>query len=154
MLEAWLEYHRATLVMKCEGLTGAQLVERAVPPSALSLLGLVRHMAEVERHWFRRALAGEEAPDLYCTDEDPDGDFHPAADGVAAASPAAAFATLAAEWQHAREVAAARSLDDCGRRRGEPVSLRWVMVHMIEEYARHNGHADLLRERLDGSTGD
>jgi uncharacterized damage-inducible protein DinB len=153
MLEAWLEYHRATLAMKCDGLSTEQLRQRAVPPSSLSLLGLVRHMAEVERGWFRRTLNGEEAGQLYCSEADPDGDF----DHVDDAEPAEAFAAWRAECDHARELlAAAPSLDATGarQRRGEPVSLRWILVHMIEEYARHNGHADFLRERIDGSVGD
>jgi uncharacterized damage-inducible protein DinB len=151
MLESWLEFHRATLAWKCEGLSRGQLATRAVPPSTMSLLGLVRHMADVERNWFRRALDGEDAPPIYFSADNEDGDF----DDVDTADDAEAFATWRAECDHAREVAAARaSLDDCGSRRGQAVSLRWIYVHMIEEYARHNGHADLLRECIDGSTGD
>jgi uncharacterized damage-inducible protein DinB len=153
MLEAWLEYHRATLAMKCDGLSAEQLRRRAVPPSSLSLLGLVRHIAEVERSWFRRTLTGEEAAPLYYSDADPDGDF----DRVDDADPAEAFATWHAECDHARELlAAVPTLDALGtrRRQGKLVSLRWILVHMIEEYARHNGHADLLRERIDGAVGD
>jgi uncharacterized damage-inducible protein DinB len=157
MLVAWLEYHRATLAMKCSGLDDEQLRERSVPPSSLSLLGLVRHMAEVERGWFRRVLGGEEAPRLYRSKEEPDGDF----DGVPTADVGQAFDDWRAECQHAMElVEGAPSLEVAGDfergdpRRGEPVSLRWILTHMIEEYARHNGHADLIRERIDGSVGD
>ena len=152
MLDAWLDFHRATLAVKCEGLTDDQLRARAVPPSSLSLLGLVRHMGEVERSWFRRVLGGEQAPPRYYSDENPDGDF----DDVAGADAAEAFSYWRDECAHARErVAAAPSLDVIGTgRRGESYSLRWIMVHMIEEYARHNGHADLLRERIDGTVGD
>jgi uncharacterized damage-inducible protein DinB len=153
MLESWLEFHRATLLMKCAGLSRDQLATRSVPPSSLSLLGLVRHMADVERNWFRRVLAGEPAPGIYWSDDNEDGDFN----DIDAADDAEAFATLANECDHARSVAAEfGSLDDVGTglRQGEPVSLRWIYVHMIEEYARHNGHADLLRERIDGVTGD
>jgi uncharacterized damage-inducible protein DinB len=152
MLDAWLDFHRATLAVKCEGLTDDQLRARAVPPSSLSLLGLVRHMGEVERSWFRRVLGGEQAPPRYYSDENPDGDF----DDVAGAGVAEAFGYWRDECAHARErVAAAPSLDVTGTgRRGETYSLRWIMVHMIEEYARHNGHADLLRERIDGAVGD
>ena len=137
--------------MKCEGLTDDQLRARAVPPSSLSLLGLVRHMGEVERSWFRRVLSGEQAPPRYYSDENPDGDF----DDVADAGVAEAFGYWRDECAHARErVAAAPSLDVTGTgRQGEGYSLRWIMVHMIEEYARHNGHADLLRERIDGTVG-
>ncbi|MBV9256093.1 MAG: DinB family protein [Actinobacteria bacterium] len=153
MLEAWLEYHRATLELKCEGLSVEQLREQSVPPSSLSLLGLVRHMAEVERAWFRRTLADEDVGYIYVSDDDEDADF----DDVPTANPDEAFATWRAECDHARENAAAvDSLDAVGKRarRNGDVSLRWIYVHMIEEYARHNGHADLLRERIDGATGD
>jgi uncharacterized damage-inducible protein DinB len=151
MLVSWLDYHRATLAMKCDGLDDAQLRQRAVPPSSLSLLGLVRHMAEVERNWFRRVLGGEDAPPRYYSDDDPDGDF----DRVDDADVQEAWATWRSDCEHARRaVAAAPSLETTGLRRGEPVSLRWILVHMIEEYARHNGHADLLRERIDGTVGD
>jgi uncharacterized damage-inducible protein DinB len=152
MLTAWLDYHRDTLAAKCAGLSDAQLRQRAVPPSSLSLLGLVRHMAEVERVWFRRVLAGQDWPMIYCSEDDnPDGDF----DDIADADVAQDFATWRAECEAAREAAAtASSLDVTGlRRSGVRVSLRWIMVHMIEEYARHNGHADFLRERIDGATG-
>jgi hypothetical protein len=150
MLDAWLEYHRATLAMKCDGLTDAQLRERAVPPSSMSLLGLVRHMGEVERNWFRRVLSREDVPGRYYDATNPDGDF----DDVDTASVEEGFAFWRAECEHARTVASGMELDDTGVRRGKAVSLRWVLVHMIEEYARHNGHADLLRERIDGRTGD
>jgi uncharacterized damage-inducible protein DinB len=150
MLDAWLDYHRATLAMKCDGLSDAQLRERAVPPSTLSLLGLVRHMADVERNWFRRVLGGGDAPPLYWSDDDPDGDF----DNVDTADVADGFAVWRSACEWARQATAAASLETTGLRRGEPVSLRWILVHMIEEYARHNGHADLLRERIDGTVGD
>ena len=155
MLDYWLEYHRSTLAMKCDGLSDEQLRQRAVPPSTLSLLGLVRHMAEVERSWFRRALSGEDAPPIYYSDEDPDADF----DNLDDTDVSEAFATWHRECEAARKnIAAAGSLDDLGTRhsRGttEPVSMRWIMLHLIEEYARHNGHADLLRERIDGATGE
>ena len=151
-LEAWLDYHRQTLLFKCQGLTGEQLVERAVAPSSLSLLGLVRHMAEVERSWFRRRFGGQpEIGDLYCSDEVPDGDFDLAEAGGAEAD----FATFTRECELARQTAEGRSLDDTFiHPRGGIYDLRWVYLHMIEEYARHNGHADLLRERIDGVTGD
>lgn len=153
MLDGWLDYHRATLAMKCEGLGDAALRERCAPPSSLSLLGLVRHMAEVERGWFRRCLAGEDTPLLYCSEQDEDGEF----DNVDTADVAEAFATWKAECERARQNAAAVSSLDAlaaGGRRGEDISLRWILAHMVEEYARHNGHADLLRERIDGTVGD
>ena len=155
MLTGWLDYHRATLAWKCEGLTDDQLRERSVPPSGLSLLGLVRHMTENEQGWFRRRLLGEDLPPLYYSDEDPDGDFNDtgSADG----------ATVLRTWERAcdaaREaVASVGDLDAPSKkadgRTGEPFSLRWILTHMIEEYARHNGHADLLRERIDSATSD
>jgi uncharacterized damage-inducible protein DinB len=150
MLDAWLEWHRATLAVKCDGLTLEQLRERSVPPSTMSLLGLVRHMADVERNWFRRVLSGEDVPGIYWSDDNENGEF----DDVETATREDAFDTWNAEVANARAVAAGLQLDDTGTRRGEPVSLRWVLVHMIEEYARHNGHADLLRERIDGRTGE
>jgi uncharacterized damage-inducible protein DinB len=150
MLEQWLEYHRATLLWKCEGLSHEELKRRSVEPSSMSLLGLVRHMADVERNWFRRVLDHQEAAGIFFSEASPDGEF----DDVADADAEADFATYRAEVEAARAIAATRALDDTGTRRGEPCSLRWVYVHMIEEYARHNGHADLLRERIDGAVGD
>src|SRR6266545_2293361 len=127
MLDAWLDYHRATLAMKCDGLSDAQLRERAVPPSTLSLLGLVRHMADVERGWFRRVLGGEDAPPLYWSDDDRDGDF----DNVDTADVAEGFATWRSECERARQAAAAApSLEATGLRHGEPVSLRWILVRL------------------------
>ncbi|MEE1736671.1 DinB family protein [Streptomyces sp. BE147] len=153
MLEGWLDFHRETLAMKCAGLTDAQLREASVPPSAFTLLGLVRHMAEVERGWFREVLAGEDVAPIYGTDEDPDGEFHL----TEADTWAEAEATWRAEIAQAREIAAKCGLDDMSvglsRRHGKPFNLRWIYTHMIEEYARHNGHADLVRERIDGATG-
>jgi uncharacterized damage-inducible protein DinB len=155
MLTGWLDYHRATLLWKCEGLTDEQLRERSVPPSGLSLIGLVRHLTECERGWFRKVLLGEDLPGLYWTPEDADGDF----DNVGSADTASVFAAFERECAMAREaVASVPDLDTLGkkpsRNTGEQFSLRWIVTHMIEEYARHNGHADLLRERIDGATGD
>ncbi|MGW6392614.1 DinB family protein [Streptomyces sp. NPDC055103] len=152
-LEQWLDFHRATLASKCEGLDDAQLRTPSAPPSDLNLLGLVRHMAEVERGWFRRVLADEEASWIYSTEEDPDRDIHATEEDTYEE----AFATWQAEIAHARTLAAPHGLDDLAagkHRTGQPFNLRWIYLHMIEEYARHNGHADLLRERIDGATGD
>ncbi len=154
MLNGWLEHHRAILLWKCEGLTDDQLRKRSVPPSTLSLLGLIRHMTDVERGWFQQVLLGEDAPDLYSTPDAPDGDFN----GVDEADVAAAFSAFEAECDASRRaVAAASDLDVLSKERtqrtGEQFSLRWIVTHMIEEYARHNGHADLLREAIDGATG-
>jgi uncharacterized damage-inducible protein DinB len=154
MLNGWLEHHRAILVWKCEGLTDEQLKKRSVPPSSLSLLGLIRHMTDVERGWFRQVLLGEDAPDLYSSPDDRDGDFN----HVDEADAAAMFRAFEAECDASRQaVAAAPGLDVLSKERsprtGEQFSLRWILTHMIEEYARHNGHADLLRETIDGTTG-
>ncbi|MFI6599851.1 DinB family protein [Nonomuraea sp. NPDC050536] len=152
MLNNWLEWHRGTLVMKCEGLTEEQLRERSVEPSGLSLLGLVRHLAHVERVWFRQILNDEDIPRLWGKDTRQDADF----DDVDTASAEEAFAVWQEEVEIARKLSAALPLEATGKRQrhGEDVTHRWVLVHMIEEYARHNGHADLLRERVDGTVGD
>ena len=156
MLEGWLDYHRQTLAWKCEGLTDAQLRTASVEPSALSLMGLVRHMAEVERGWFRKVLVGDDPGPIYYTEEDRDGEFHL----TEADTWQEAYGTWQAEIEIARRNAAGFGLDELsrggsrGRSTDEPFNLRWIYTHMIEEYARHNGHADLIRERLDGTTGD
>ena len=151
-LVGFLSYHRATLEMKCAGLDARALAERAVTPSTLSLLGLVRHLAEVERGWFRGVLAGHDDPPLFFDDADPDADLN-----GAAADPAlvdAAWAVWREEVAFADRFVESHDLGETGHDpRHGPVSVRWVLVHMIEEYARHNGHADLLRERIDGATG-
>jgi Protein of unknown function (DUF664) len=149
---------RLTLEMKCSGLDAEQLARRSVEPSTMSLLGLVRHLAEMEHDTFRILMAGEDVPRLFCTDTDRDGDF----DG-AVADPqvvAEAWAAWRAEVEFAeRFVADAPSLDvTAPDRRGTgaghgPISLREVLVEQIHEYARHLGHADLLRERIDGRIG-
>jgi uncharacterized damage-inducible protein DinB len=152
-LDSWLDYHRATLLWKCAGLTPVQLAARPVATSALSLLGLVRHMAECERLWFRIRFAGEDVRRLYYWSPDqPQTEIQLAA----ADSAQADFAAYAAEIPEARRAVAGHSLDERFRygTRGQPErDLRWVYVHMIEEYARHNGHADMIRELIDGTTG-
>jgi uncharacterized damage-inducible protein DinB len=152
-LVAYLRRYRQTLEMKCAGLDAAQLAARSVPPSTMSLLGLIRHMAEVERGWFRRAMAGDVAAPLYWSPEHREGDW----DG-AVADPS----MVERAWEDWRaEVAFAEDLVNAtpdlaraatgGQHAG--MQLREVLVHMIEEYARHCGHADLLRERIDGRIG-
>jgi uncharacterized damage-inducible protein DinB len=150
MLEGWLEFHRMTLELKCEGLDDSARKRRPVETSLLSLHGLVRHMAEVERNWFRRALLSDAStPWIYSKDGFDDNELFPLDD--------ADWKTDLAIWHRecdaSRQTAAAHQLGDTGLRRGEPVSLRWIYTHMIEEYARHNGHADLIREMVDGSVG-
>ena len=151
-LGGWLDFYRATLALKCAGLTDEQLRSASVPPSPLTLLGLVQHMAEVERNWFRRVLAGEEAPPIHDPAADPagpDGGFDLADD----ATWETARRTWEAEVAAARANCAARGLDDTSPFMGGEVTLRWICNHVIAEYARHCGHADLLRERIDGVTG-
>jgi uncharacterized damage-inducible protein DinB len=148
-LLAFLEWQRATLARKCAGLKPDQLRIRSAEPSTMSLLGLVRHMADVERGWFRRTLAGEDVQYRYSTDDDLDGEF----DNVDSADVDEAFAAWREECARADEIISRRALDATGHQRtGTEVSMRWVLNHMIEEYSRHNGHADLLRERIDGAT--
>jgi uncharacterized damage-inducible protein DinB len=150
MLEQWLEFHRITLMMKCEGLDDEDRKRRPVPTSKLSLHGLVRHMAEVERNWFRRVLLQEpKAPRLWLDDDVEDSELVPLDD----ADWQADLAAWQAECDASRAAAARHQLDDTGIRHGEPCSLRWIYNHMIEEYARHNGHADIIRELVDGSVG-
>jgi len=151
MLRGFLDFHRATLAMKCDDLTDEDLRCRSMPPSTLSLLGLVRHMAEVERTWFRRVINGEDIPLVWSDD----GDFQVAYD-ASGATRSEAFDAWRAEVEHSRRIEReAESLDVTGHqaRWGEDVSLRLVMLHLIHEYARHNGHADFLREGIDGTVG-
>jgi uncharacterized damage-inducible protein DinB len=150
MLEGWLEYHRTTLLLKCEGLDDADRKRRPVPSSLLSLHGLVRHMAEVERSWFQRTFGSDpEVPYLFCTPEDFDRDFS----AVEEADWEADLQTWQQECESSRRAAAGHDLEETGTRSTHPFSLRWIYLHMIEEYARHNGHADLIREMIDGSVG-
>jgi uncharacterized damage-inducible protein DinB len=151
-LNEFLRIQRLTLQLKCDGLDAGQLARRAVEPSTLSLLGLVRHMAEVERAWFRRRFAGNDVPARYQTEADPDADFN-----GAVADPAVveeAWAAWRDEVAFAEQFTRDHDLGFIGHdSEGGLVLLRELLVHMIEEYARHNGHADLIRERIDGRVG-
>ncbi len=150
MLEAWLEFHRMTLLLKCEGLGAAELRARPVPTSALSLHGLVRHMADVERNWFTRVLLrAPDTPPVFRRRDVEDSQLVP----LDTAGWAADLAAWQAECDRSRQHADRFTLEDTGLRHGEECSLRWIYVHMVEEYARHNGHADLLRELVDGTVG-
>jgi uncharacterized damage-inducible protein DinB len=147
-LRAFLDYHRATLAMKCNGLDDEDLRRQSMPPSTLSLLGLVRHMAEVERTWFRRVINGEDIGLVWSDQGD-----HQVAYDARAATRSETFAAWQTEVEHSRRIEAkARSLDVLGHqaRWNQDVSLRLVMIHVLLEYARHNGHADFLREGVDG----
>ncbi len=149
MLEAWLEFHRMTMLLKCEGLDDPARKARPISTSKLSLHGLLRHMAEVERNWFRRTLRRDEAAPWLWGDRAEDADLVPIDDGDWTAD----LAIWEAECEDSRATAASMALDDTGLRHGQPCSLRWVYMHMVEEYARHNGHADLIRELIDGAVG-
>jgi uncharacterized damage-inducible protein DinB len=150
MLEQWLEFHRTTLLLKCEGLDDADRKARPVSTSLLSLHGLVRHMAEVEQNWFTRVLLRDaDATPIWSDPTVDDSELVPLDD----ADWEADLGAWQRECERSRAAAASHSLDDVGIRRGEPCSLRWIYLHMIEEYARHNGHADLIRELVDGEVG-
>ncbi|MGK5640904.1 DinB family protein [Streptomyces sp. URMC 126] len=152
-LEAFVDFQRATLERKCAGLDEEGLRTASVPPSPLTLLGLVRHLTEVERLWYRRVFAGEDVPPRYHDGAPSDRGFAFSAEDTWEEALTAWREEVAA----ARAAVRGRSPDEpsAGRhhRTGEPVGLRWIHLHMIEEYARHNGHADLIRERVDGATG-
>ncbi|WP_086661812.1 DinB family protein [Lentzea kentuckyensis] len=151
MLEAWLDRHRATFLANCAGLTGEQLAIASTPPSNLTLLGLIRHLTDVERVWFRRRLAGEDVSGRYSKPGTSGGSFS----DLDPARAEAEYAALLAEMAESRMAIATRDLDDTfvHERVGE-ISVRWLYIHLIEEYAQHNGHADLIRERIDGRTND
>ncbi len=153
MLAAFLDYHRATLLWKVDGLSEADL-RRPLTPSGMTLLGLIKHLAYVERWWFQAVFAGEDV-DFPWSDADPDADWRVGPDeGVATI-----LDLYRAQAARTREIVAAATLDDDARRpRTRPPggiqTLRWIVLHMIEETARHNGHADLMREAIDGATGE
>ncbi|MEO5833923.1 MAG: DinB family protein [Nakamurella sp.] len=152
VLAGYLRHYRQTLELKCSGLTAQQLACRSVPPSTLSLLGLLRHMARVEHTWAVRVIEGRsDLPKLYWTAANNDLDF----DGAIADDAVVddGWATWRREVAHAEQVYATKRLDDVVLRHGERSEIRDIVVHMIEEYARHCGHADLLRECVDGRTG-
>ena len=150
-LTAYLDYYRATVEMKCQGLTTEQAGIRSTPPSTMSLHGLVRHLASVERWWFQQNFERRDVPFLFFTEDNPDLDFNPPAD--------ADFETDRNAWRAecavSRDIVAARNLDDTARPLDwyEDVDLRWLILRMITEYAQHCGHVDLLREGIDGKTG-
>lgn len=154
----FLTYYRNVLIEKCNGLSDEQARTTSVPPSELNLMGLVRHMAEVERHWFRNILIGENATSLFCGDSHPsgdqDGDFHVKPTDTLSES----IAQLRTEISVADVNLARFKLADLATRESRPgtgvPNVRWIVVHMIEEYARHCGHADLIRESIDGAKSE
>jgi hypothetical protein len=150
MLKAYLEHHRESVELKCSGVPPPRMSERGAPPSTMSLHGVLRHLAGVERWWFAINFAGMDLPMLYYSDADPDQDFE-SLDG----DPLEAMRVWRAECQRSREIVdAAGSVDEVGvvSRDGD-YTLRWLMLRMIGEYAQHAGHADLLREGIDGAVG-
>jgi uncharacterized damage-inducible protein DinB len=155
LLTQFLDFHRAVLVRKADGLTQSQLATR-LGPSELTLAGLLKHMALVEDNWFNRVLLGRDQPEPWASapwDDDADWDFHSAADDP----PEELFRLYQVACERSR--AAVKEVGDLDalavrKTRHGPISLRWILLHMIEETARHNGHADLLRESIDGATGD
>lgn len=150
-LAGYLEHYRATVEMKCRGLTPQQARARSMPPSTMSLHGLVRHLAGVERWWFQQNFERRDVPFLFVTVDNPDLDFDPPPDADFAAD----LRAWRAECAISREIVAAHDLDDTARPLDwdEDVDLRWLVLRMIAEYAQHCGHADLLREGIDGRTG-
>jgi hypothetical protein len=153
-LRQWLDFHRSVLLRKATGVTEDD-ARLTLTPGGVSLIGLVRHLTEVERNWFQRGFRGDASVEpLYYSDADPDGDFHPGPQDTLAE----ALATYTATCEQSRAIeSAAASLDELAERVHPEMgrfNLRWIILHMIEETARHNGHADFLRETIDGSTGD
>lgn len=150
MLKAYLEHHRESIELKCSGVAPRRMSERSAPPSTMSLHGLIRHLAGVERWWFAINFAGMDLPMLYYSDDDPEQDFE-ALEG----DPLEAIAVWRAEAQRSREIVdGATSLDQVGVvARNGAYTLRWLMLRMIGEYAQHAGHADFLREGIDGAIG-
>jgi len=154
-IREYLSNYRLTLAMKCEDLSPEQLAARSVPPSTLSLLGLIRHMARVEHNWFQRSLQGHrDAVRLFWSPDDHDLDFNGAVAETAVVEEAFAAwraqITAADEWLDGEIDLDAVVLTPRG---DQETSVRDILIHMIEEYARHCGHADLLRECIDGRTG-
>ncbi len=153
-LMTFLDYQRAILARKAEGLTDEQARTTACPPSDMTILGLIRHMADVDRGWSRRAVLGADIEPIYCgsahPDGDPDGDFHAPPDATLGDA-------LTTYWEviaESNRIFAAAALDDIEANARATYSVRWILVHLVEEYARHCGHADLLRQAIDGATGD
>lgn len=152
LLNSFLDYYRSTLLVKCVGLSDEQLKRLAVPPSGLSLLGMVRHMTDVETYWFDYVFSGRDGDGAYSSPDDADADFHE----LSKRTVAEVETLFLGACERSRDVVTASDLDTLAQRgyQERRVSLRWILIHMIEEYARHCGHADLLRECIDGETGD
>jgi uncharacterized damage-inducible protein DinB len=153
ILTGYLRWQRETLVLKCEGLDAEQLARRAIPPSRMSLLGMIRHLSDVERYWWRQVMAGLDAPRRYRSPEEPDGEWTNAVADTAMVEEAWSLWREEVAWGD-RFVADAADFDVLSvGDPDEPANLRSIVVHLIEEYARHIGHADILREQIDGRVG-
>jgi hypothetical protein len=149
LLRGWLAFHRDALAAKCQGLSDAQLVEQSAPPSSLSLLGLVRHLSEMERHYLGNSISGDVLPLFYCTDDDAEADIENLDPSMVASS----MSAWRAEMQRCDEILDQHaSFDD--RTASGKRAIRWCVVKVLQEYARHNGHADIVRERIDGQRGE
>lgn len=151
LLTAFLEFHRQTLLWKCSGLTGEQLTSHSVPSTGMTLLGLIRHLTDVERAWLREVTSETPVQSLYWGQPERDSDF----DDVAASDAEGDYATYVSELELCRQMQS-KDLDATvvDPENGERFTFRWILIHLIEEYARHNGHADLIREAIDGETGE
>ena len=151
LLNAFLEFHRQTFLWKCSGLTGEQLASTSVPSTGLTLLGLIRHLTDVERAWLREVTGETRVEALYWGKPDRDSDF----DDISAGDAERDYNAYIAELELCR-AAQAKALDATvvDPENGEKFTFRWILIHLIEEYARHNGHADLIREAIDGATGE
>ena len=150
LLTAFLEFHRETFLWKCEGLTGEQLAAKAVPTSSMSLLGLIRHLSDVERHWLRYVAVADDVPFQYWDQPDTDSDF----DDASAEHAERDYDRYLAEVEICRANQSITVDETVTAPDGRSFTFRWVLIHLIEEYSRHNGHADLLREATDGATGE
>jgi uncharacterized damage-inducible protein DinB len=149
LLSQFLDFHRATVLWKCDGV-GEEDLQRAMVPSGTTMLGLVKHLAWVERYWFREIFRGEQQIPFPYSEADPDAELRIEPDET---SPEI-FALYREACAESRAAIEGASPDDVATGRGEPVLLRWILIHMIEETARHNGHLDILRETIDGATGE
>jgi hypothetical protein len=149
LLRGWLAFHRDALAAKCNGLSDVQLVEQSAPPSSLSLLGLVRHMSEMERHYLDNSISGDQLPLHYVTDDEEEADI----ENLDASMVASSMSNWRAEIQRSNEILDQHpSFDD--RTASGKRAIRWCVLKVLQEYARHNGHADIVRERIDGLRGE
>lgn len=148
MLEAFLDYHRDTLLMKCKGLSDEEL-RRPMVVSGTNLLGLIKHLGYVERWWFQEVFAAQD-PEFPSSDEDPDAEFRIEESD----STESIIDFYRGECAKSRVIVSGAMPEDIAKHSKSERSLRWILIHMIEETSRHNGHVDILREMIDGQTGE